>query len=284
MKKVLFALLILLVFVPSAFAARHKVGMVERLNVTPEEFMKIITETPNIVVMANNTTRPEFSFYRSMNEMIMALKAGEIDEMLMPETVVDYMLDLHPEYVINCIVITRDTPFLLSFGFSEKNKELAEAFNRALAEMKRDGTLIALQGRYVMGTNTAMFEESTIANLKASVPPESIVFRKFDDAPEIKIAVTGDMPPIDYIAADGSAQGFNAAVLAEIAKRLGLNVKLQNIESGARAAMLASGRSDAVFWFEHRRGSKIFHDAPKGVILSEPYYEFDTFYHLKPAD
>ena len=91
------------------------------------------------------------------------------------------------------------------------------------------------------------------------------------------------MPPIDYIAADGSAQGFNAAILAEIAGRLGVNVKLQNIESNARAAMLSSGRSDVVFWFEHKRAGDTKHDVPDGVILSEPYYQFDTFYHLKPV-
>ena len=280
MKKILCALMFVLMFTAAA-SARHKVGIVERLNVTPEKFGEMISEieSSNIMIVASPADRPEFAFYSSMNQMIMALNAGEIDEMLLPEASAEYLLGVNPEYVIRCMIMMKDTPFLFSFGFSAENKELCESFSQALVEMKRDGTLVTLQGKYILGANTAVFEESAIADpARMSVPP--VVFRKFDGAREIRIAVTGDMPPIDYIAPDGSAQGFNAAILAEICGRLGLNVKLQNIESGARVAMLASGRSDAVFWFEHKRGAKDSHDAPEGVILSEPYYQFNTFYHI----
>ena len=280
MKKVLSAVMLVLVFTASA-SARHKVGVVERLNVTPEKFYEMTgeIEKSNILIVANNTERPEFVFYSSMNQMIMALNAGEIDEILFPKASAEYFLSVNPESVITCMVMMKDAPFLFSFGFSAENKELCESFSKALAEMKRDGTLVTLQGKYLMGANTAVFEESAIAD-PARMAQTPVVFRKFEGAREVRIAVTGDMPPIDYIAPDGSAQGFNAAVLAEICGRLGLNIKLQNIESGARVAMLTSGRSDAVFWFEHKRGSNDSHDAPESVILSEPYYQFDTFYHV----
>ena len=283
MKKFFCALLMLLVFAPAVFAAgTHRVGMVERLNVTPEEFSSMVANSEHVVMMANNPVRPEFFFYRSMNQMIMAIRAGEIDEILMPEDVSEYFLNANTDYTVNCVVMTPKDPFLLSFGFNSDHKELCESFDKAIVEMKRDGTLITLQGKYILGVNTAVMEERVITDpdLQQITP---VTFRKFDGAPEIKVAVTGDMPPIDYIAPDGSAQGFNAAILAEIAGRLGLNVKLLNIESGARASMLSSGRADVVFWFEHKRAGGTKHDVPDGVILSEPYYQFDTFYHLKPT-
>lgn len=282
MKKFLCALVMVLVFSPAVFAKdTHRVGMVERLNVTPEEFSSSIASADHVIILANNPDKPEFFFYRSLNQMIMALNAGEIDEILMPESVAEYFLNANPGYTVNCIVITPKDPYLLSFGFNEDHKALCESFDKTIAEMKRDGTLITLQGKYILGVDTAVMEERYITNpdLQQHSP---IMFRNFPDAPEIKAAVTGDMPPIDYIAPDGSAEGFNAAILAEIAGRLGLNVKLQNIESNARAAMLSSGRSDVVFWFEHKRNGSTKHDVPDGVILSEPYYQFDTFYHLKP--
>ena len=283
MKKFLCALIALLVFVPASFAAgTHKVGMVERLNVTPEEFNNMIASADHVIIMANNPIRPQFLFYRSMNQMIMALNAGEIDEILMPEAVSEYFLSVNPDYTINCAVITPKDPYLLSFGFNSDNKALCESFDKTISEMKRDGTLITLQGKYILGINTAVMEERFITNLDLQ-KTAPIMFRNFPGAPEIKAAVTGDLPPIDYIAPDGSAEGFNAAILAEIAGRLGLNVKLQNIESNARASMLSSGRSDVVFWFEHKRNGGTKHDVPEGVILSEPYYQFDTFYHLKPV-
>ena len=284
MKKVLCALVMILAFAPAVFSAEasHRVGMIERLNVTPKEFRNIIANAGHVVMMANNPAMPEFFFYRSITQMIMALNAGEIDEILMPESVAEYFMNANPGYTINCIVMTPKDPFLLSFGFFENNKALCESFDKAITEMKRDGTLITLQGKYILGTDTAVMEERHITNPDLQeVGP--VMFRNFDGAPTINAAVTGDMPPIDYIAPDGSANGFNAAILAEIAGRLGINVRLQNIESSARAAMLSSGRSDVVFWFEHKRGRGTKYDVPNGVILSEPYYQFDTFYHLKPA-
>lgn len=273
----------LLVFAPAVFAAgTHRVGMIERLNVTPEEFNNMIANSEHLIMMANNPVRPEFFFYRSIIQMVMALQAGEIDEILMPESAAEYFLNTHPDYTVNCAVITPKDPFLLSFGFNANNKALCESFDKTITEMKRDGTLITLQGKYILGTNTAVLEERYILDpdLQQNNP---VTFRHFDGAQEISVAVTGDMPPIDYIAPNGSAEGFNAAILAEIAGRLGINVKLQNIESGARVSMLSSGRSDVVFWFEHKRGGGTKHDVPDGVIISEPYYQFDTFYHLKPV-
>lgn len=270
--------------VSASFAEGSKVGMLERLNITADEFQKMIEDSDNVTVISGTGGHSKFVFYKSVNEMVMALNAGEIDEILLPEASAEYVLNLHPEYIISCVVIARKAPVLLSLGFTADNPELAKAFNKTINEMKSDGTLINLQGKYIMGLNTAMMGEMAISDPTTNVP-DPVVFRKFDGAKEIKVAVTGDLPPIDYIDPNGSPEGFNAAILAEICGRLGVNVKLINIDSGARASMLASGRADAVFWFEHRRGSEgPMYDVPKGVILSEPYYEFDTFYHLKPAE
>ncbi|MBQ4401303.1 MAG: hypothetical protein II832_03970, partial [Synergistaceae bacterium] len=75
--------------------------------------------------------------------------------------------------------------------------------------------------------------------------------------------------------------GFSTAVLAEIGKRLGLNIELMNVESGARSAALASGRADVVFWYEVDKGAKNQPDIPEGVIVSETYYDWEKFIHLR---
>jgi ABC-type amino acid transport substrate-binding protein len=53
---------------------------------------------------------------------------------------------------------------------------------------------------------------------------------------------------MDYVAADGTPAGFNTAVLAEIGNRLGKNIEIVVVDSLGRAAALASGAVDAVFW------------------------------------
>ena len=110
MKKVLCALMLVLMFTAAA-SARHKVGVVERLNVTPEKFREMVGEIEsggNIIVVANTAERPEFVFYSSMNQMIMALNAGEIDEMLFPEAPAEYFLSVNPESVIKCMLMMKD--------------------------------------------------------------------------------------------------------------------------------------------------------------------------------
>ena len=102
----------------------------------------------------------------------------------------------------------------------------------------------------------ALIEEKYINELNPNyiLPVE---FEKFDGAETITIAVTGDMPPIDYIAPDGTPAGYNTAVLSEIGKRLRVNIKTVNVDTGARAAALKSGRVDVVFWFQSNMDSNI---------------------------
>ena len=60
-----------------------------------------------------------------------------------------------------------------------------------------------------------------------------------------------------------------------------VNIQLVNIESGARAAALASKRADVVFWFEHRNGLDAQPDVPEGIVLSETYYTWNEMLCLK---
>ena len=108
-----------------------------------------------------------------------------------------------------------------------------------------------------------------------------VEFAKFDGAETITVAVTGDMPPIDYIAADGTPAGYNTALLAEIGKRLQVNISLVDIDTAARAAALKSKRVDVVFWFQSNVNPSMPNlDVPEGVILSDPYYTWNEQYFI----
>ncbi|MBQ3377669.1 MAG: transporter substrate-binding domain-containing protein, partial [Synergistaceae bacterium] len=87
--------------------------------------------------------------------------------------------------------------------------------------------------------------------------------------------------PLDMTAPDGTPIGFNTAVLAEIGKRIEANIELVNIDSDARTAALMSNRVDMVFWYQVYDGVDKQPDAPDGVLISEPYYSWDKFLHLR---
>ena len=135
--------------------------------------------------------------------------------------------------------------------------------------MKSDGSLDKLVETYITKVD------------KGQVPP-AVEIPITEGADTIKIGVTGDLPPLDYVSADGKAAGFNTALLAEVAKRAGKNIEIVDIDSSARAAALSSKQIDVIFWVVVPTVGKVPADIdkPEGVELSEPYFK-DNVEHLK---
>lgn len=216
-------------------------------------------------------TRRVVHFYDTLLSMQMALSAGKIDEIALPEAVGLYLINNNPKFDV--LFSLNLTPSTISFGFKQGNTELQNEFNNAIKSMKRDGTLDKLKKKYID---------------KFDATPEQIKFQEFKNAKTIKIAVTGDLPPIDFIAADGRPTGYNTAILSEIGKRIKKNIRLISVEAGGRSAALASERADVVFWYRNMGGIKsknkklknamsgVMKDSMSGIILSEPYYEWDV--------
>ncbi len=208
----------------------------------------------------------EYKFYDNLANMLMALNAGECNEILVPKLMGEYIIGLNPEYEVCCVFRIQGS--YLSFGFKESDGVILQRnFNTALRSMKKDGTLDDLLHQYCANPG------------KDS--PESVKFEEFPKADTVRVAVTGDLPPVDYVAADGTPAGFSTAVLAEIGRRLKVNIKLIQVDTAARTPALMSGRADAVFWYQFIKGAQTQPDAPEGVIFSEPYYDWDTFLHIR---
>ena len=269
MRKILSALLLLALSAGLASAEPIKAGILSKLNMTQEEYSELISSGRKAGTWGFFTSKPEdrdiaFKFYDTLQAMQLALNAGEIEEAVLPEVVAEYVMNVTGQYRVTAIAKTK--PAYLAFGFrlDDRGKALAAQFNDAILTMKQDGTLSALLGRYIY--------EAGIGD------PETVEFKRFDNVDKkLTIAVTGDLPPLDYVAADGTAAGFNTAVIAEIGRRLNVNIELVYIMSGARAATVMSGRADAVFWIQGFRDVKRHSDIPNMLAISEPYYEWNEF-------
>ena len=185
--------------------------------------------------------------FDNLNSMVMSLNAGSIDGMIVYFTVGSYlcrqnenltswleysemekiygeeMTNIKNRFILDQILGT-DFCFLMM----EDHLALRDEFNQAIADMKADGTLDALRAS-IMDLN------------KVDIP-------KIDNAETIRVGVTGDLPPIDYVDEAGVPAGYNTAVLAEISKRIGKNIELVCIEAGARSVALSQGIVDVVFW------------------------------------
>lgn len=281
MKRFLVAFFMLLLLTGVATADVYKTGFLSTLNMTEQEFQDFLSDKKNsskftrVFTSEKNVTEREIKvrFYDSLMTMQMALDAGEIEVMVLPEDVAEYVMETTRKYSVSTIV--RIPPLSLALGFRKKDGiALRDRFNEALSSMKADGTLAMLQTKYIHNAGI--------------VDPEPVKIEKFDGSNDtVKVAITGDMPPIDFIAADGTPAGFNTAVLAELGKRMKINIEFVNIDSGARAASLASGRCDVVFWvFTPLKwtSSQKRTDVPDEIELSDAYYSWIEMFHLKRAE
>ena len=186
----------------------------------------------------------QIRFYDNLNSMVMALKSGVLDAIFVHDAVADYLCARDKElFYINKFVAEGDKEKVrgllengfhsdeFSFMLTEGNIGLRDEINKAINDMDNDGILTKLEEQFLSEQDPAPVKIDTI-----------------EGAETVKVAVTGDLPPFDYISENGVPAGYNTAVLAEIGKRIGKNIALVQVDTGGRAAALSSGMVDVVFW------------------------------------
>ena len=258
MKKVLCAILLTAIFAGSACA--EVVGLLSRINSSPEVFQTVLSAKRSAAirtaVLPAYGKDVSYKYYDSMISMIMALNAGEIDSMSLPDCVAEYVLRANQQTEARGFILSNGWLNLV-MGLKEGNEALRDKISAAITEMIKDGTLTLLVRYYISGPEAK--------DAKAAA------FDTFEGAETITVAVTGDFPPIDYVDESGLAAGYNSAMLAELGRRLHMNIKLIYTNAASRAAALMSGKADAVFWFEQYSEGVQF-DIPEGIITTAPYY------------
>ena len=251
MRKIFLMLLILLIVAAlsgcGASDDKIKIGAIIQLNTAPDKAIAI-------------KSGAAMNFFDDFNTMQTALAQGNVNAVQVYGSVAKYMTANNARLKISenqAVRLVDD----LSCAMREDDTALKNSFDAAIDAMKADGTLNALIDKYID---------------KPSEKPLAAEMPTFDGADTIKIGVTGDLPPLDFVGADGKPAGFNTAVLAEISKRIGKNFKLIQIASAARAVALTSKKVDVVFWVvtpaDDSNRPKNF-DTPAGVAVTAPYYQ-----------
>ena len=237
---------------------RDAVGALSFLNLSEENFstMRDGIHEVNLVLQEEGyfktkSFRPNkitVRYYDTLDAMLMALKSGEITAITgLSQTTGKYLCAKDPslampyEYDLKKSreQFANSAYERLCDGFSfmllEKNAALRDQINGIIDEMKKDGSLQKL-------IDAQIFDATSGKELEPIVPEQKA------GRETIKVAVTGALPPMDYVAANGTFAGFNTALLAEVGKRLDKNISMVQVSSVGRATALASGTVDVVFW------------------------------------
>ena len=263
MKKTLFLILTLLAVLSLGLSMADEapvqkygnIGRLSKLNITEDQLNDVLKD-----IMVNSICN-RYVFYDTMTDMLMALNRGDIVVLETDQNTVRYIASrnehivdrppyMNPNMLVFCMLLRAD------------DAELRDQISSCITEMTEDGTIETLKQSY-------------IENVIAGEEPGAIQPENYPDARTIKVAVTGDRPPMDYVSAGGEPIGFNTAMITEIAKRLNMNVKLVNVSTQARGMALATSVCDIVFWmevgdFENWEGANL-EDQPENTVVTAPY-------------
>ena len=263
MKKVFcfILLLVLAVLSVSVLAEGARIGALTCIGMTEEDVKQWTAD----VAAAEGKATPYVNdntivFYDNLQTMLLALNSGEIDRMSIGSLTANYIAARNEGLV--CANRQHNAVLGYSIAMLGENGAWIETINSAIADMLGDGTLDALKAQYIDNLGTA--------------DPEPVALPDIEGALTLRIAVTGDLPPMDVILADGTPAGFNTAFLAALSQRIGVNFELVSVQSSARAEALASGVVDALFWTRgvyDQDGNALPYplDRMEGIAISTPF-------------
>ena len=265
MKKIV-ALVLVLLLVPSVCMGAEKevlLGILSKMGITEEKFNTDLAESSELKIFS------AFKFFDTLNSMLTTFDSGRIAAFSVDSYTASYLLSRTDQYALfrPSGVPVYDLNF--SMLLREEDGELCGRISSAIRDIKTDGTLETLKKKY-------------IDDCIAGTDPEAVKPEQFDGVQTLKVALTGDRPPMDYISAAGQPIGFNTALVSEIARRLKMNAEFLSVDSGARAAALSSKMCDAVFWselgdFNNREGYDK-EDMPEHTIITESYLGGEVMY------
>ena len=168
--------------------------------------------------------------YSNLSAALMDLENGKIIKLSVTESVANYVAAHNDKFTVS---VNKENLKNFSMMTSESNTKVYDILNNAIKAMKEDGTLDSLM------------ESELMAYINSDPEPKDLPH--FDGARTIKIGVTGDLPPMDFVAANGKAAGFNIALLTEIANRAQVNIEIVQVTAGNVSAVggLAGVAKDA---------------------------------------
>ena len=246
---------------------KAKIGVITHLNTSETEYNELMKKLDGMYRPSKANISAEYKYFDKMNDMQLALEAGQIDMLSTYQNVADYMIQRSDNKEI--LPSERHLQDSFCFALRKGDTVLQNELNKAIKSMITDGKLANLAKQY-------------ITDLKDGSDPPAVPITQIEGAETIKVAVTGDLPPFDLVLADGTPVGYSTAVLSEISQRIGKNIEIIDVDSVARASILTSKGADVVFWVSVPKDSTLLPnniDQPDGIAVSEPYYH-DLITHV----
>jgi len=207
----------------------------------------------------------ELLFFNRTADGVTALMFGKIDAMAVSQISADFYLKRNPS--LSKVEKENRIRFYVVMALRNDNEALRDQINGAIKTLEENGKLAELQDKW-------------INNLPVDSEPSLNKIDKIEGVKTYYVGVSGDLAPLDYIAADGRAAGYNVALMSEISHVLNCNFEFVSVENQARFAALQGRKIDIIFC--NYQGNLDFANelAQKNWISTDPYFSFDGACYL----
>lgn len=204
--------------------------------------------------------------YSRRSDAIMAVLSGKADGITCPSFVAGYYAKRNNQLTV--VEPAVKIPFKVIMVVRKEEEALRNQINQAMQLLNESGRLQSLENEW-------------ITNLPVNGEPANIGQVNSAGARTVKVGISGDFPPLDYISADGRPAGFNVAFMSEIGTHLDVRFEFVSVESAARFTALASGKIDVIFFhFKSEQAPGLFDFDESKWITTNPYFEYQGDYFL----
>jgi ABC-type amino acid transport substrate-binding protein len=204
--------------------------------------------------------------FNRRSDAIMALLSGKADGISCPSFVADYYAKRNDK--LKVITAREEIPYKVIMVLRKADEGLRNDVNRAIGLLTESGRLKSIENEW-------------ITNLPLTGEPANIGQINSAGARVVRVGISGDFPPLDYISADGRPAGFNIAFMSELGTQLDIKFEFVSLEAGARFTALASGKIDIIFFhFKSEQTPDLFDLNVNTWIMTDPYFGYQGDYFL----
>lgn len=258
MKKAFVIAMVLLMSLSLAFAGASS----EKATTNDIECGIMNWQEPSDLEIFPHPAIGEWKQYTSLTSMILDLNAGNVEYLLVPTSVANYLKAQDDSLTV--APGGKGVPTEIRMAVRKDDSELFGILEQGITTLRDNGTLEKLVDEYIASISVSDDGIETAKTGKTYV-----------------VGVTGDLPPMDYVASDGNPSGFNVALMNEIAKTQGVSFTFVQVDAEARLVALTSKRIDVIFWYGNVEG---YTSQREELLVTSSYYKDGISYVTKSFD
>jgi len=230
----------------SACSKREKVTQLQQLS---GKHFAVPTGTVADKLVLSKFPDAKFQYYNSVLDSALAVQAGKADAAAYDEPILRNIAAKNKGLTVLPELITKDN---YGFAVQPNRRDLKQAIDLVVSELKKNGTYDAMMQRWLPKTgNPAPMPEIKLTGSKGV----------------LKFGTSAVTEPFSFMDASHTIVGFDIEIARHVAQKLDMTLEVVNMDFGAMIPALMAGKVDMI-------GAciTITDERAKKVLFSEPYY------------